>query len=385
MQPATYGQRSSIQVSDQTLHIDISDTIVKYPAQQFALLKRWNDKVFGKDVIKSHKYEWTEKEMRPVKALIANPTVASDAIYFEVDTPGVFNVDDVLQKPSGEQCIVLQVNGGIGITVQHWAGTAEAMELGDTVKRIGVASPRGKNADGMVITGPEDLYNYTQIFEDVVDLDGGDREGLIHGEESSSELISDKQKELMEMLQASLLVGKRNINKGDKRHTLGGLKFFIDQYAPANAIDFGGVTTWNTDAGVKAKLRAAVTKIAENNGNKPTIYMGWKVMDRFSLIENDQIRSTKTDKTRGVGVVDTFRSLLGDLDVVLVRDRLGLLDDLVFLVDEESIGYKAKKNRAWFTEELAKVGDSYKWQVLGEYTMKVQTPKVHSYIYNFGL
>lgn len=382
---ATYGQKSSIQVSDNTLHIDISDTIVKYPAWQFPLLKRWSDKVFGKDVIKSHKIEWTEKEARPVVAKCANPDIAADATYFEVDTPGVFNVDDVLQKPNGEQMIVKQVNGGIGLVVQHWAGTPEVLALGDTVKRIGVASPRGKDADSMVVIGTNDLYNYTQIFEDVVDLDGGDREGLIHGEEGSGKLIDEKQQELMEMLQASLLVGIRNINKGEKRHTLGGLKFFIDQYAPNNAIDFGGAATWNSDDAVKAKLRAAVTKIAENNGRKPTIYMGWKVMDRFAQIENEQIRSTKTDKTRGVGVVDTFRSLLGDLDVVLVRERLGLLDNLMFLVDEGAIGYKARKNRAWFTEELAKVGDSYKWQVLGEYSMKVETPKVHSYIYNFGL
>lgn len=382
MDKAIYGQQSTFAASDQTLHINIEDQITKYPDWQFPILKRWNSKVF-KAPVKSHKYEWTERDLRPVTAKVADATVASDATSFTVDTSGVFNVDDVLRKPDGEQVIVTAVSGGVSLTVSHWAGTEEAMKKDDVVTRIGVASPQGKDADDMVIVGTEDLYNYSQIFEDVVHLTGSQRHALIHGDESASELISRKQKELMEVLQTALLVGSRNKDTADKRYTLGGLKYFIDTYAPDNAINFGG--SWTTDSTVIGKFEDAVEAIASKNGGKPTIYMGYKAMRKFRQIDDDLIRTNRSDKARGVGVINTYLSQLGELDIVLLRERSGIMNDLIFFVDEEQVGYKAYRNRGWFTEELAKVGDSYKWQVLGEYTAKFATPKVHAYLYNLGL
>lgn len=380
---ALYGQQSTMSATDSNLHVAIEDLIHDYPDWQFPLLKRLNSKNFAKAVT-SHKYEWSERDLRKTKTTVASATVSSAATTFYVTDPGVFNVDDVLMKPSGEQVIVESVSGGTLLTVKPWTGTPESMVLGNTVRRIGVASPQGKDADNMVITGPQDLYNYTQIFEDVIDLSGTEHEAMIRGDENQAKLVERKEKELMEMLQAALFVGQRAINKQDKRSTVGGLKYMIDTYAPNNAIDFGGSTTWNTDSAVKTKLASAVEKIADQMGNKPTIYMGYKAMANFAKIENDQIRSVKTDKTRGVGVVDTFRSLLGDLDVVMMRERTGVLDNLIFFVDEEAAGYKAMRNRAWFTKPLAITGDSHRWQILGEYTMKLDTPKVHSYLYNLG-
>ena len=381
-----YGQQSTFSGTESNLRINIEDMIVKYPDWQFPILKRWDSKVF-KNAVKSHKYEWTERELRPVKTTVASATVADSDTTFYVTDPGVFNVDDVLRAPDGELMIVTQIAGGTLLTVERGWGstTAESMVLGDYVYRSGVASPQGKDADDMVITTPEDLYNYTQIFEDVVHLSGTQRESLIHGDENQSELISRKQKELMEQLQVSLLLGARGKSTADKRTTLGGLKFFIDTYAADNAIDFGGASIWNTDLSVVNKFEDAVEIIADKMGGKPTIYMGYKAMRKFRMIDDDLIRTSRKESKRGIGVVDGYLSQLGELDVVLVRERTGALNDLIFFVDEEKTGFKAMRNRGWFTEELAKTGDSYKWQVVGEYTEKVETPKENSYLYKLGL
>jgi len=379
-----YGQQSTLSANGSALHINIEDQIGKYPDWQFPLLKRWNSKVFKADV-KSHKYEWTEKELRPVTAKVASATVASGATSFYVDTPGVFNVDDVLQKPSGEQVVVTAIAGGTLLTVKALAGTPESMVLGNTVKRIGVATAQGKDADNGVKVGTQDLFNYTQIFEDVVEMSGTERNAIIHGDETSAEQISEKQQELMEVLQSTLLVGQRTQDVAEKRTTMGGLKFMIDTYAPENVIDFGGASTWNTAAGVKEKLDDAVQKIADKMGGKPTIYLGYKAMRKIKDLADGTVFTKTTDKTRGTAMPETYLSQLGELDLVMLRERAGVLDDLIFLVDESQIGYKPMRNRGWFTEELAKVGDSFKWQVLGEYTCKVATPKVHAYIHNLGL
>ena len=319
-----YGQQSTFSASDSALHIGIEDLITKYPDWQFPILKRWNSNVF-KGQVKSHKYEWTERDLRPVTAKVVDLTVANNATSFIVDTPGVFNVDDVLRKPGGEQVIVTAVSGGVNLTVSPWTGTPEAMVAGNTVSRVGVASPQGKDADNMVIVGTEDLYNYTQIFEDVVELSGTQRNSLIHGDENSSELIERKHKELAEMLQTALLVGTRRKDAANKRTTLGGLKFFIDTYAPNNAINFGG--SWASDATVIGKFEDAVEAIASHNGGKPTIYMGYKAMRKFRLLDDDLIRTNRSDKARGVGVVDTYLSQLGELDIVLLRERTGVMND----------------------------------------------------------
>src|SRR5690606_37255607 len=98
MDNSIYGQKSTFSAPDSALHISIEDQIVKYPDWQFPILKRWGGEVF-KSTVKSHKYEWTERELRPSTAKVASETVAANATQFYVDTAGVFNVDDVLRKP----------------------------------------------------------------------------------------------------------------------------------------------------------------------------------------------------------------------------------------------------------------------------------------------
>jgi hypothetical protein len=198
-------------------------------------------------------------------------------------------------------------------------------------------------------------------------------------------LISRKQKELMEMLQNSLIIGKRVMDKQNKRYTMGGLKYFIDTYAAENVVNFGGASTWNTDSSVIGKIDDAIDIIANKMGNKPTVYMGYKALRKFKNIDGALIRTDRNDKSKGTAIPEKYISQIGTLDIVQIRERTGLMDNLMFLVDESDIGYKAMRQRGWFTRELPFKGDGHLWQVVGEYTFKMEHPKIHSYIYNLGL
>lgn len=389
MDHTVYGQLSTMAANDATLRIGSADLVKKYPDWQFPLLKRWGGKIFDDlDVkVSSHKVTWNERQLRPVKTEVASATVAADAVEFYVKDAGVFNVDDKLRvQRTGEIMIVTAVSGGTLVRVRRaWSGTAGALALSDVVYRQGTAAPQGKDADNMVVTGMDELFNYTGIYEDVVELSGTQHNAMIHGVPNSTQLLNEKQKELMEGLQADLLLGGRMIDKAEKRHSLGGLKYLIDTYAPGNVINFGGASTWNSDDNVIAKFDDAVEKVADEMGGKPTIFMGYKAMRKFKAVQDANQRTTPETKSRGIGVADTYLSQLGTLDIVVVRERTGALNDLIFFADEKQLGYKPMKNRSFGFEPLAKVGDSYKWQVLGEYTFILATPKVHSYIYNLGL
>jgi hypothetical protein len=382
---ALYGQKSTLTASEAQIAIAMEDQIEKFPDRRIELIKRWNGKNFKAEVT-SHKYEWSLRDNRPIKAGVVNLTVASGATAMIVDTAGVFNKDDVFRKPSGELCVVTSVTGGTNVSFRHVAGTPEALAASDVVTVVGVAAPQGANADNMVTTGFEDLYNYTQIFEDVVDLSGTQHASLIRGDENSSQLLTRKQKELVEKLQSTLIIGQRVKDDSEKQTFTGGLKFFIDTYASSNVIDFGGASVWNTDAGVIGKLDDALDKLSSKVFDKPTMYVGAKFMRAFKKIQDDTVRTTLREKTRGVGVVDTYLShLYGDIDIVLIQEEAGLMDDAVYFVDESAIGYKAYRERAWKTYPLARLGDSYRWQVLGEYIVKMDNPSSGAYIHNLGL
>jgi len=380
-----YGQRSTLGASDTDLHISIEDQIVKYPNYRKELIKRLNGKNFKK-AVKSHKYEWGTRDNRKLQSTV-NVGCAVDGTVIVVNDPGVFNVDDIFQDSAGSQYIVESVGGGVNVTFRFLTGsTAQTtMVNNEAVSVIGMATAQGKTADDMVVTPFIDLYNYTSILEDVVDLTGTEHMSMIRGEENSGQLIARKQSELVEKLQRQLVVGVRSEDKARKLTTLGGMKFMIDTYAAANAVDFGG-DIWASDRAVEDAIDDALDLIAEKAFKKPVMYVTPKFMKDFKYIQDDAARTTFRDKSRGIGVVKTYMShTFGEIDVVQLQGMGEVMDDYIFFVDESMIGYKAMQKRGWFTSPLAKLGDSFRWQVLGEYTFKMDMPEACVYMYNLGL
>jgi len=380
-----YGQGSTFDATDKQLYLSIEKEIKKFPSPRIELAKR----IGGFDqAVTSHKIEWSRRDNRPVKALVVNGATTTGTTI-TVDTPGVFNVDDILEKPNGQQMVVESVNGGTQIVFRALSGTAEAVSGGNTVKRIGMATPQGKVADNMVTTGYEDLYNYTSILEDVVDLSGTEHNALIRGHENSGQLIARKQMELTEIWQSQMVLGKRTKNDSLKTTTNAGIKQLIDLYAPNNVINFGGTATWalTGDNGVLGKVDNALDLLSAKVMGKPTMYVGAKFMRKFkyAIADTNIQTTTDLDDSRGVGVVGTYLShLYGKIKVVLIQERTGWMDNLVMLVDESDLGQKPMKGREWQTYPLARLGDSYRWQVLSERTVKIGNPEAHAYLYNFG-
>lgn len=385
MPGAQTGQRSTLGARDLDLHINIEDTIEKYPNYRKELIKRLSGKNFSKPV-KSHKYEWGVRDNRKLQTTV-NVGGNSSITVMVVNDPGVFNVDDVFQDDAGSQYIVESVGGGVNVTFRHLTGSTAQTSIasGETVSVIGAATPQGKVADDMVVTPFVDYYNFTTILEDVVDLTGTQHKSMIRGEENSGQLIARKQSELVEKWQRQLVVGVRMEDKARKLTTSGGMKFMIDTYASANAVDFGG-DIWASDRSVEDAIDAALDLIAEKAFDKPVMYVTPAFMKKFKYIQDDATRTTLREKSRGVGVVKTYLShTFGEIDVVQLQGMGTVMDDLIFFVDESMIGYKAMNGRGWFTKPLAQLGDSYRWQILGEYTFKMDVPEACVYMYNLGL
>ena len=385
---AKYGQGSTFDASEKQLYLNIEKEIQKYPSPRIELVKRIGS--FDQKVL-SHKIEWSLKDNRPVKSTLAVDRGSTSATTLIVADAGVFNVDDLIQLPAGEQLIVTAVTGGTQLTVKAWAGTPEAAVLGGIVSRIGGATAQGKKADNMVNHGFEDLFNYTSILEDVVDLSGTENEALIRGHENSGQLIARKQQELAEVWQSQMVLGIRTMDAASKTYTNGGIKNLIDLYASENAIDFGGSAIWSSTGndGPMGKIDDALDLLSAKVFDKPTMYVGAKFMRKFKYaLEDTNILESKDANSgvKGVGVVATYQShLYGKINVVQIQERTGWMDDLVFLVDESDIGQKAMQGREWQTYPLSRDGDSFRWQILSERTVKIGNPHAHCYLHNLGV
>lgn len=382
--PTNYGQGSTFSATDKELYLNIEKEIKKYPSARIELVKRIGS---FKQPVKSHKIEWSLKDNRPVKSTAAVKRESGATTLIVADS-GVFNVDDLVGFPEGEQVIVTAVSGGTQLTIREWTGTPEVVDIGDTVSRIGGATPQGKKADNMVNHGYEDLYNFTSILEDVVDLSGTQHNALIRGHENSGQLISRKQQELAEVWQSQMVLGMRNKDDASKTYTVGGIKFLIDTYAAENVFDFGGSGTWAAtgDSGALGMVDNALDALSAKVFDKPVMYLGAKFMRKFKYVMDDTIRTDQANDARGIGVVGTYLShLYGKIKVVLIQERTGWMDDLVFFVDESDLGQKAMKGREWQTYPLARVGDSFRWQILSERTVKMGNPFAHCYMHNLGV
>jgi hypothetical protein len=181
-------------------------------------------------------------------------------------------------------------------------------------------------------------------------------------------------------------MGIRTKDDARKTTTFGGMKYMIDTYASDNVVDFGG-DIWSSDADVQDAIDDALDIIAEKAFEKPVMYVTPSFMRKFKYIQDDNSYTTaSTSEKRGIGVVKKYNShTFGLIDVVQLQGMSGLMDDYVFMLDESMVGYKAMRNRDWFTSPLAKLGDSYRWQVLAEITFKMDIPQACVYMHNLGL
>lgn len=400
---AVYGQQSTYDsvATLSNIHQSIEDLVTKYPPQKFPLLNRLNGKVFDKEV-DNKKYEWKQEVLRAVTDALNGAISSTSATTFIATTAGVFYVDDVVQIDSEQMIVTGVASDGVTLTViRAWASSAATHSNAATIYRVGIAAKEGADADGPVVQGLADLYNYTQILEDVVQMSGTEEEAFLYrtdrGNDNASNAITNKQQELMEMLQTALILGKRNDDTTTKRRSLGGLKYFIDTYSPAaNIVSMGGASAWTTQSTyipsavttpytiAQQKLDDLIQQLVLKRANPSAIYVGYKTLRRMMLWDVGLVKKDSgPDTTRGYKVPATYLSEAGDLDIILIPGNA--LDDLIFVVDESKIGFKAFRNRGWFTEKMAKNGDSSKWQVLGEYTLKLALPETQGYVNSLGL
>ena len=158
----------------------------------------------------------------------------------------------------------------------------------------------------------------------------------------------------------------------------------LDSDAGANIPDFTG-----SDRALALGLIDEQMQEAFTDGGQPNIMVVSPAnkanfsdlgLGATTVVDN-QINQTAAKPASVVGAVSVYLTDFGQLDVVV--DRFAS-NDAVYLLDTEYASVVNLPGRNFKVEDLAKAGDSTKFQIICEWGMKVLAPKAHAAIYDLS-
>jgi len=100
-----------------------------------------------------------------------------------------------------------------------------------------------------------------------------------------------------------------------------------------------------------------------------------------NFVMQNQYNTTSPSEAVMIGSVSMYLSDYGRLDVTIDRFQG---DDRIFLLDTDFAQVCTLPGRNFFTENLAKTGDSEKFQIICEWSMIVNAPKAHGAVYDLS-
>ena len=146
--------------------------------------------------------------------------------------------------------------------------------------------------------------------------------------------------------------------------------------------DMAGTNRALTLAQIDNAMQAAYTDGGQPNMLvvSPAKKVAFSDLNSGSVATN-QINYTAPREAAIVGSVSLYLSDFGQLDVVIDRFTS---DDRVYLLDSDYASICTLPSRNFAVSELAKTGDSEKFQIVTEWTLKVSAPKAHGAVYDLS-
>lgn len=323
------------------------------------------------------KHEWMEDSLRPLTSTITDNPLTAIATTINVATgTGVYfraqdivKIDDELIRitadPSGDALTTVSAPNGRG-----WGGsTATSHNQNSIIEIVSVAYPEGNATPGLARTTVKvGQYNYTQIFEDVVQVSSTLEavEQWAPGSEYARQL-SKTMKTLMIILDKTFIYGKPSAGSATVPRSMGGIRHYIT----TNVVAASGAQL------SEKLLRDALNLTYDNGGNVRCMFMRLVQKQALNMLLDANRRATMDDRRAGA-VVDSYLWDNGVVDVVIDR---WLPADEVLLLDSEHIGIGPLSGQNLAHEILPKTSRLVqRGEITGEYTAEVKSEKAHARI-----
>lgn len=323
---------------------------------------------------KGRMLEWMSDTLLPDSDALA-VTQTNVATSFTATTANVWRAGDIV-KIENEYELVTSVSGTtINVTRAQFGSSAVQHTVGTiTVYRITRAALEGGTpASGNTTDIGTDL-NYTQIFEDRVDISGTDEVVDHMGFTDAMDYQTFKKfQELLRDLNRTLYHGIAAAGNSTTRRTMGGLMHFV------TAAKGSYVANLASAALVPNDIENAMQSIRASSGKLPDVILCdmW-AQRKISSFGQSYIRTERTESTVG-NVIDTFVTQQGPLKVMV--DIFNPTGNLWLLRSEDMAVYPL---RPFAVKPLAMTGDYTPVFIVGEYSFVLKNPKAFGRLHTYS-
>ncbi|MGG2024223.1 DUF5309 family protein [Gottfriedia sp. S16(2024)] len=324
---------------------------------------------FGEAIAQTN-HQWFEDEMFGDETKVNGAKLSTDTSVVVVDVEP-FRVGHVV-KIGDELLLVTAVNTGtktLTVTRSYGGTTAAAIADQAKIEVMFVEGQEGNTARAGRVKQRTQIQNYTQIFDDTVELSGTATSIAQYGISNLYEY--EKQKKLLELslqLEKALINGV-GVNNGNIRQ-MKGIRNFI-QTNVTNAS-----STALTAAMINDAIQAVYDKGGFQTGGDYKIIVSPKQKRAISAFDNNKLYIQQAENSRGVNV-ETFVSDFGKFEIAVNNN---LASDELILLDANRVTIRPLVDRSFFHKFLGEVGDSTRGILVGEYTLEFQQEKAHARI-----
>jgi hypothetical protein len=358
------------------LAVDMSPTIQLIDPFDVGLLSYFGLSSLDKEATETT-HQWMEDSLRPLTSTITDNPLANNAVAINVAagtgvnfrSQDIVKIDDELIRitadPAADALTTVAANNGRG-----WGGsTAAAHAQNSVIEIVSVAYLEGNATPGIARTVVKtSVSNYTQIFEDVVQVSSTLEavEQWNPGSEYARQL-SKTMKSLMILMDKTFIYGKPQVGTATIPRSMGGIRHFI---------------TTNVTAAAGAQLSEkllldSLNQTYDAGGNVKAMFMRLKQKQAVNKFLDPNRRTDMRD-TRAGAVVDSYLWDQGVTDIVIDR---WLPADEVELLDTEFIGFGPLRTQNLAHEVLPKLSRLLqRGEITGEYTCEVKSQTAHARI-----
>lgn len=323
------------------------------------------------------KHSWMEDSLRPLTSTITDNPLTNSATTINVATNtgvnfrtnDIVKIDDELIRitadPAADALTTVAASNGRG-----WGGSTAAQHSQNaTIEIVSVAYLEGNATPGLARTVVKtQVDNYTQIFEDVVQV-SSTLEAVQQWNPGSeyARQLAKTMKSLMIVVDKTLIYGKPNAGTSTVPRAMGGVRHFI---------------TTNVTAASGAQLSESLMLTALNqtyDAGGSVKVMVMKLRQKQALNKFlDPNRRTDFAARQAGAIVDSYLWDQGVVDVVIDR---WLPSDEVILLDTEHIGFGPLSGQTLQHEILPKQSRLLqRGEITGEYTAEVKSQTAHARI-----
>lgn len=322
-------------------------------------------------------HKWMEDSLRPLTSTITDNPLNAGAVAINVAagtgvnfrSQDIVKIDDELIRitadPAADALTTVAGPNGRG-----WGGSTDAAHvLNSVIEIVSVAYLEGNATPGIARTVVKtSKSNYTQIFEDVVQVSSTLEavEQWNPGSEYARQLAKTM-KSLMILMDKTFIYGKPTAGTATVPRSMGGIRHFIT----TNVTAAGG-------AQLSEKLMLdALNQTYDAGGNVKAAFQRLKQKQAINKFL-DPNRRTGMDDRRAGAIVDSYLWDQGVIDLVIDR---WLPADEQILLDTEHIGIGPLQTQQLAHEILPKQSRLVqRGEITGEYTAEIKSQTAHARI-----